>query len=395
MYYTRNWTAVKRSAGMKSKSINRRAELTRTSDKYWVPVVARTIDILDSFVSDSDQLTLEEIVQRTRVPHTTAYRILHTLVSRSYLLQTARKYRLNRSRKRLKLGFANLSKHISLAVDIQRSLEKSAVKAGVQLNVWDNDRNAETAIKNAEEMVQQKIDVAIEFQLFEQVAPIIADIFSRAQIPLISIVNPHHGTLYFGVNNYRAGFSAGIALADHASTRWRRKPDAVLLLESPHAGRTVQSRLIGVLRGLEERLGPMKNASVAHLDCGGDRSISRRVVHEFLSKHSARHALIAAINDESAIGAVDAAKCNQDCEIGIVGHGGSEEMLTLVADPNSHCIGTVFFHAELYGPDLIEFALMSIQGVAPTATHYVSHEFVGKKEAGRRIHNALTELSPA
>lgn len=379
----------------RSKLINKRAELTRKSDKYWVPVVARTIDILDSFVSDSDQLTLEEIVQRTRVPHTTAYRILHTLVFRSYLLQTGRKYRLNRSRKRLKLGFANLSKHISLAVDIQTSLEKSAVKAGVQLNIWDNDRNAEAAIKNAEEMVQQKIDVAIEFQLFEHVAPIIADIFSRAHIPLISIVNPHHGTLYFGVNNYRAGFSAGIALADHASTRWRRKPDAVLLLESPHGGRTVQSRLIGVLRGLEERLGPLKSAGIAHLDCGGDRSISRQVVHEFLSKHRARYILIAGINDESAMGAVEAAGCNQDREIGIVGHGGSKEMLALAADPDSHCIGTVFFHPELYGPDLIEFALMTIQGVAPTATQYVSHEFVGKKEAAKRVHNPSPELVPA
>src|SRR5205807_5167902 len=110
-------------------------------------------------------------------------------------------------------------------------------------------RNAETAIKNATAMALGKVDIAVEFQLFEHVAPVIADIFSRAGIPLISMVNPHHGSLYFGVDNYRAGFSAGLALAEHAARHWRGLPDVVLLMESPRAGRTVQSRLVGVLRG--------------------------------------------------------------------------------------------------------------------------------------------------
>lgn len=373
---------------MKSQERNQPGDITRKSDKYWVPVVARTIDVLDCFLADSEQLSLEEIVRRTRVPHTTAYRILHTLVSRNYLLQTGRKYRLNRSRKRLKLGFANLSKYISLAVEIQGSLERSAIAAGVQVDVWDNDRNAETAIRNAEQMVEQKVDIAIEFQLFEHVAPIIADIFSRARIPLISVVNPHHGTLYFGVDNYRAGFTAGVALAEYAGSRWRRRPDALLLLESPQAGRTVQSRLVGVVRGTEERLGPLRDTTVQHLDSGGDRATSRRVVDKFLRSSSARHILVAGINDESAIGALEATEQHDKVDIAIVGHGGSSEMLNFVADPNGACIGTVSFHAELYGSDLIKFALMTLQGTSGSAVHYVPHEFVGKQEAARRLQNA-------
>lgn len=51
----------------------------RTTDKYWVPVVAKTIDVLDRFRSDLEELTLEQVVHRTNVPHTTAYRILHGL----------------------------------------------------------------------------------------------------------------------------------------------------------------------------------------------------------------------------------------------------------------------------------------------------------------------------
>ncbi len=49
-------------------------------------------------------------------------------------------------------------------------------------------------------------------------------------------------------------------------------------------------------------------------------------------------------------------------DVAIVGHGGSAELRELVSDPDSPCIGTVSFHAELYGPDLVRFALSTLQG---------------------------------
>jgi ribose transport system substrate-binding protein len=351
---------------------------TRKSDKYWVPIVAKTIDLLDCFGRDEESLTLEEVVQRTGIPHTTAYRILHTLVSREFLRQSGRRYRMNRLRKRLKLGFANLSKHISLAVEIERSLETATAAAGIDLLVWDNDRCADTAIRNAEAMIQSNIDIGIEFQLFEHVAPVVADIFSRSGTPLISVVNPHHGTLYFGVNNYRAGFSAGMALAEHASRQWKGQADAVLLLESPKAGRTVQSRLVGVLRGIEERLGATAEELVEHVDGGGDKATSRSAVKSFLRRHPRKKVLIAGINDESAIGAVEAAQ-QATGEVAVVGHGGSAEIMQMINDPSSPCIGTVSFRADLYGPGLVSFVVPTLQGRSATPVHYIAHEFLGKE----------------
>jgi ribose transport system substrate-binding protein len=381
---------------MKTKSGGPRQQNSREIDKYWVPTVARTIDLLDCFGSTTESLTLEEVVKRTGIPHTTAFRILHTLVVRDYLHQSGRRYSLSRLRKRVKLGFANLSKHILLAVDIQQSLEKATAAAGIDLFVWDNDRNADTAIQNAEEMAEKKLDLAIEFQLFEHVAPVISDIFSRARIPLISLVNPHHGTVYFGVNNYRAGFSAGVALAEYAARHWNSQIDALLLLESPSAGRTVQSRLVGVLRGIQERLRRLPEEFIHHLDGAGDKAHSKAVVAGFLKPRSSRKILIAAINDESAIGAVQAAEqAGGRTEIAIVGHGGSTEIMDIIAEPKNSCIGTVSFHAELYGPDLLAYALPIVQGRSAPAVHYVPHEFVGKEALirGRREKKALRRSS--
>jgi ribose transport system substrate-binding protein len=322
---------------------------------------------------------LEEVVKRTGIPHTTAYRILHTLVLRDYLTQSGRQYRLNRLRRRLRFGFANLSKHICIAVEIQRSLEKATAAAGIDLVVWDNDRNADTAIRNAEAMADSKVDLAIEFQLYEHVAPVISDILSRSEIPLISLVNPHHGTVYFGVNNYRAGFSAGVALADYAIKHWNSEVDTLLLLESPRAGRTIQSRLVGALQGVQERLGPLPEKCIVHLDGGGDKTTSQAAAAGAFKSRSRKRVLVVGINDESAIGAVDAAKqAGNGTEIAIVGHGGSMEIMDIVAKPDSPCIGTVFFHAERYGTDLLSFALPIVRGRSAPVVHYVPHEFMGK-----------------
>ena len=344
-----------------------------------MPIVAKTLDLLDCFCSDSDTLTLEEIVRVTSIPHTTAYRILHTLVARGYLLQSGRRYRLNRGRKRLKLGFANLSKKIVIATEIQASLERAAQESQIDLRIWDNNRDADTAVRNAEEMADAGVEVAIEFQLFEQVAPVISDIFSRAKIPVISIVNPHHGTLYFGVNNYRAGFTAGLALADHAARHWKETADALLLLGSPQGVRTVQSRLIGVQRGVEERLGRLGSRMVHHLDYGGDRASAEAVVKNFMARTPAKRVLIAGINDESALGAVRAAEDLKDsARFAIVGHGGNREILELLAEPASPCIGTVSFRAELYGPGLVAFALAVAAGRSVGPAQYVPFEFIGR-----------------
>ena len=366
------------------QSGNGAAQVTRESDKYWVPIVAKTIDLLDCFASELEALTLEEVVQRTHLPHTTAYRILHTLTCRGYLQQSGRRYRLNRARHRLKLGFANLCRHVSLAVEIQTSLEKAAAAAAVDLMVWDNDRDADQAIRNAEAMAREKVDIAIEFQLFEHVAPVIADVLSRARIPLVSLVNPHHGSAYFGVDNYRAGFSAGRALGEYAARHWRGLPDMVILLESPRAGRTVQSRLVGVLRGIEERLGPLTQVRIEHLDGAGARAVSREAVDALLRRgRRARKVLIAGINDESAIGATEAAQQNHAGDSAIIGHGGSAEIGEIISDPESPCIGTISFHAELYGPELLKFALPIAQGRSASPVHYVAHEFIDKNSFTR------------
>ena len=57
--------------------------------------------------------------------------------------------------------------------------------------------------------MREKVDLVIEFQTDEHVAPIVAAKYREANIPLIAIEVPHPGATYFGANNYEAGLIGG------------------------------------------------------------------------------------------------------------------------------------------------------------------------------------------
>ena len=136
------------------------------------------------------------------------------------------------------------------------------------------------------------------------------------------------------------------------------------------------------MRGIEERLGSLAEDFVEHVDGGGDKATSRSAVKNFLRRHSRKKVLIAGINDESAIGAVEAAR-QVSGEVAIAGHGGSAEIIEIIRDADSPCIGTVSFHAELYGPGLVTFVVPTLRGRSAAPVHYVPHEFLAKEPSAR------------
>jgi ABC-type sugar transport system substrate-binding protein len=70
-------------------------------------------------------------------------------------------------------------------------------------------------------------------------------------------------------------------------------------------------------------------------------------------------------------------------EAAVVGHGGSAEIMEMVRDATSPCVGTVSFHAELYGPGLVSLVVPTLQGRSVTPVHYIAHEFLGKQPLAR------------
>src|SRR5256884_8393940 len=101
---------------------------------------------------------------------------------------------------------------------VRESLQAAANSAGGDLLVLDNHYDAQTAVRDAEEFVRQQVDLVIEFQIDQRIAPAIADKIAGAGIPLIAVDIPHPHATYFGVDNYRVGFEAGQYLSVFSQT---------------------------------------------------------------------------------------------------------------------------------------------------------------------------------
>jgi ribose transport system substrate-binding protein len=356
--------------------------LAKTKRLYLIPVLSKALDILEFLQAENRPLTLEAIHQRTKVSKTTVYRVLKTFVHRGYLAQAPDgTYRyLVRSRK-LCFGFAVQSADMPFSNEVTRSLTEAALAMGVELTVLDNHYNGATAVHNADALIASGVDLIFECNIVQEVAPLIGDRVAAAKIPLIAIDIPHPHATYFGVDNYRVGFEAGTTLAAHAEKHWGGKVDWMIGLDLPEAGSLVQSRITGAFEGVKSVMPDVPVESFVRIDGRGMRDKSKKLVSDFLQRHPKdKHILIAASNDTSALGAVDAVRAHgREKHVAIVGQDCIAEAVTEMHAERSPLIGSVSHETNLYGPSLIHLGLSLLRGHHVPPYNYVDHKMVTKE----------------
>jgi ribose transport system substrate-binding protein len=362
------------------------ASTARGKRLYLVPILTKTFDILELLQNENGPMTLDLIHKRTGASKSTIYRILKTLVHRGYVKQARDgQYRHVARPTKLRFGFAALSAEQPFVQAVTSSLRDAAAAVGVDLLVLDNKFDAATAISNADLLIRERVDVVIEFQIDEHAAPVIADKISAARIPFIAIDIPHPDAVYFGVDNYRAGLEAGRILADFASNRWGGRMDWMLGLDVADAGQLVQNRITGAFEGVRSGLPEQPVESFVRVDCRGLRDTCYEVVSAFLKRHpNDKNILIAAVNDSSALGAVEAAReLGRTKDVAIVGQDSVDEMLREIQSPDSPAIGTISHDVSQYGPRLMELGLAMLRGETVSPYNYVSHQAITAHRGGK------------
>jgi ribose transport system substrate-binding protein len=349
---------------------------------YLIPVLSKALDILELLQSENQPMTLEAIHRRTRISKTTVYRVLKTFVHRGYLAQSPDGlYRQVTRPKKMRFGFAAQSAEMPFSVEVAESLQNAAASVGVDLLILDNKYDAATALKNAEEFVRNKVDLVIEFQVEQEVAPMIADKIAGAKIPLIAIDIPHPHATYFGVDNYRVGVEAGETLSAFANGNWDGKVDWVLGLDLPEAGQLVQSRITGAFEGVRRGIPELPVELFVRMDGRGMRDRSKKLVSEFLQRHpKEKHILIAAATDTSALGAVDAVnELKREKHVAIVGQDCIAEAISEMRKDRSPLIASVSHETSSYGPNLIHLGLSILRGQTVPPYNYVEHKLVTRE----------------
>jgi len=353
----------------------------RSRDPYLVKSILHSSQLLTAFRSPGEALPLKEVVKRSGLPKTMAFRLLYTLekcgmvekVSENLYQSCLRPWK----QRLYRLGYAAQGTDYQFSKEVSASLQRAATAEGIELISLDNRYSAKIAQRNADLLVREKVDLVIEFQTDENVAPIVAAKYRDANIPLIAIDIPHPGATYYGANNYEAGLIAGRYLGRWVKEHWNSEADEIILLELPRAGNLPRMRLTGMLVGLNLVLPSVKNCPVTHLDGDGELGPSFEAVRKHLRSSRYRRQLVGAINDPSALGALRAfqeAGRTECCAI--MGHNASPEGRAELRVPHTRLLGSVAFFPERYGEDLIRVSLDILNRRPVPPAVFVEHKLI-------------------
>ncbi len=279
-------------------------------------------------------------------------------------------------------GFANQSEELPFAVDVRRGLERAVKEhSNIDLFVADNMLSGEQALHIADNLIERKVDLIIEYQIDFKTGSLLMNKFQQAQIPVIAIDIPMVGATFFGVDNYRAGHMAGISLGQWIQENWAGQYDKLLVLTEPRAGSLPETRIQGQLDGLAEVLESLDDENMITLDCGNTSAMSETVIKRTLENLPEFHQIaVISFNDEVAFGALQAArKIQRESDLVIVGQGTDRLIRDEIRDPNSRLIGSTAYMPELYGEKLAELALKILQGESVPPAIYMEHVFINAK----------------
>ncbi|HEY1212132.1 MAG TPA: substrate-binding domain-containing protein, partial [Bryobacteraceae bacterium] len=279
-------------------------------DPYLVKSDIHSSQLLSAFRVSGEALPLREIATRSGLPKSMTFRLLYTLekcgmvekIGENLYRSCLRPFK----QKLYRFGYAAQGTDYQFSKDVSESLQRAAGAEGIELICLDNRYSAKIAQRNADLLVREKVDLVIEFQTDENVAPIVAAKYQEANIPLIAIEIPHPGATYFGANNYEAGLIGGRHLGRWAKQTWHGEVDEIILLELARAGNLPRMRLTGMLFGMRSFLPGVTDRQVTYLNGDGRFLESFEAVRKHLRTAKSRRTLVGAINDASALGALRA-----------------------------------------------------------------------------------------
>ena len=278
----------------------------------------------------------------------------------------------------LVFGFANLQRDISFGIKVEKSIERNAAAAGIEMLIADNRLDGPTALANAESFARRRIDFAIEFQTDVNFGPAIMQHFNRSQIGVVAIDIPMSGATYFGANNPRSGFMGGSYLAQAASARFgpRALAEAYFVIgELPQSGAIPAMRTEGQIAGFLASLPGFPPERIIRIDTKNTLQYSFQQMSNALGRIPAgAPILLTAINDQSVSGMLRAVQQKGRGDDALVVGKGADELETMVAEENF--VASVAYFPERYGNYLIPLCLMHLAGreVPPAVT--VDHVMV-------------------
>lgn len=276
------------------------------------------------------------------------------------------------------IGFANLDESMPSVAYRRSTLEMAAAQhPDLQLLIRDNQLDDDRALANAQEFADQSVDLAIIFHINERLGPAFNKILMPHRIPIIAVDIPIPMAIYFGANNQECGLLVGDALGRYIRRQWGGQVDKLLVLTESRVTSFLRDRMNFSVAGLQNQVA-IHGTDILYLDSGHSRQTAASRTAEVLARWLPyQHIAIIGINDDTALGALDAARLlGREDHVAIAGHGADEQARMEMRRPGSSFVASADYHFEQYGPRLIDLALRILGGEQLAQTHYIEHSCV-------------------
>jgi ribose transport system substrate-binding protein len=348
------------------------ARTSVSQSRYKLETVSRACALLRKFDDDRLALSLNDIMKRTGMERTVCFRLLRALESEGFLRKAGpRKYSSNvqiLGGMRFRIGYASQGNN-SFSAAVSQSIRWAARARHLDLIEFENNYSPKAALHNAEMLVKEGVDLAIEFQTYDRIGPRLSNLFHAAKIPVVALDVPQPGALFFGVDNHKVGQLAGKTLTRTVQTEWNGEFDELILLDIDIAGSVPNIRLSSAHAFLRKAMAG--TWLTTHIDSRGEFLRSFEMTRKHLRFNSKRRTLVIGVNDFSALGALRAFEeigCRDYCYA--IGLGGVPEACRALRMPNPRLVGTVGFFPENYGDPVITLALDILHHkIVPPATY--------------------------
>jgi ribose transport system substrate-binding protein len=352
----------------------------RNGDRNESQTVLRACEVLKAFKHLSEELQLPEVMSRTGLAKTTTFRLLKTLIHGGLIERaSAGVYRISFgpiAARPFRIGFASQG-DTEFAREVTHSVEAAAAREHVQLITLNNRYSAREALRNADLLIRERVDLVLEFQTYERVASVIASKFVAANTPVIAIEVPHPGATFFGADNYKAGLIGGKALGRWARDNWQGQADQLLVVELPIAGSLLELRVAGMVTGLRSELPKIGETPIARVNGRGTFEQVLDELRKYLRRQTPRRTLVCAVNDVCALAALrafDEAGAAHLCAV--MGQNALREARAELRRPGTRLVGSVAYFPERYGEELIPLALSILRQKPSPATMFAKHQLL-------------------
>ena len=373
---------------------------TSNHGRYMVKSLVHASRVLEAFQSAGDVLRLRDVVARTGFNKGMCFRLLYTLHQCGFLDKVGENhYRLTsevRRRRLYRIGYAAQGQDSSFDREVRLGLTRAAEREHVELIIVDNRYQPKIALRSADYLIREQVDLVIEFQTDENIAPAIASKYMQANIPFIAIDIPHPGATYFGANNYQAGLMGGHYLGRWAKKHWGGEVDEILVVELHRAGSLPKARLRGILAGIGEVMRIPESCRTVSIDGDGQFQTTLERVRKHLRESKPKHVLVGAANDSSALGALRAMQeAGRTSDCAIVGQNAEPEARAELRTPNTRLIASVAYFPEKYGDGLLRLAFdILARRVVPPAV-FTTHQLITPENVDHYYPNDALMTVPA